>query len=142
MAFDFSAYLELLRNIGGFVLLLGEFLVACLSSLGPAEAIIYHISGAPGSNLLPRALFPPLGKKRGRGECPERLVFFRKLWHPTSTVPYCSAVGISWSGHSGTRELKDFLIRSKNKNVRYKRSCRRSDQTSSMHASYITFSST
>lgn len=28
MAFDFSAYLELLRNIGGFVLLLGEFLVA------------------------------------------------------------------------------------------------------------------
>ena len=28
MTFDFSAYFELLRNIGGFVLLLGEFLVA------------------------------------------------------------------------------------------------------------------
>lgn len=28
MAFDFSAYLELLRNIGDFVLLFGKFLVA------------------------------------------------------------------------------------------------------------------
>ena len=68
MAFDFSANLQFLI----------PFYSGC-SWLPPRvleEAIIYYISGAPGSNLLPSALFPPLGEKSGRGGMPKAICVF------------------------------------------------------------------